>query len=669
MDNVLTTLQEFGAYKLGIVEEDNIIYSEPLRFLGKLINLEERDRPLIDQDLSNYLPYSRAAFGFNILQLKNSNTKHYSSIFTLKEYSELSLKKIDEFLQLPQEFIITQTLDFINKDKALAGFQQQLKILDVSEDHRFAEYSGIKDIVDANKDSPTDYGEHNISITLIADSRKQLEKESVTAASTLASFGIIAVKEDLLLEDCFWAQLPGNFNFMRRKAPINTNRIGGFASLSNFPAGKLKESFWGPAVTVLNTINKTPYFFNFHHNDNGHTIIIGPHGAGKSVLLNFLISEATKFNGKIFYFDFFNSSEIFINAIGGTYNPLTITSDTNCFNFNPLDLEDTAENRQHLTEFLGYLLIQKDEIDSKRNYVITPDKKVLLSTIANEIFTLPKTERKLSSLSKFFVNHPNYQKLFALWNDKGKLSKFFSGDFDSFNCSKQIYGFDFTELSTIKTIMVPVLAHLLHKIEISLDGSPTIIVLDEAWRLIDNPFFAPKITNWLDRLKAKNAIVIFASESIDDVKNSKITKLLTEHISTQIYLPNEKAGNYYKDVFGLNDKEFKLLKKLSTDNHNFLLKHGQDSIVAELSLDSMEDLTSVLSANEETLKIMHKVIKKVGNDPEEWVPIFIDVVKDLLLDEDGDEEEEDQEDVTVDLEEYQNNAEKGNDESDDTVED
>src|SRR5690606_26134635 len=120
----------------------------------------------------------------------------------------------------------------------------------------------------------------------------KLSAEVNQAYDALKSLGNVAVREDLRMEECYWAQLPANFAFFSRQNAIDTARVGGFASLHNFPAGQASGNLWGPAVTVLYTAMGTPYFFNFHYHDNGHMTIVGPYGSGKTVIMNFMVSQA-----------------------------------------------------------------------------------------------------------------------------------------------------------------------------------------------------------------------------------------------------------------------------------------------------------------------------------------------------------------------------------------
>lgn len=626
-NNILGDLEEFGAHKLGLKKHNDIYYSENLRFLGKIINLEDVNIPVKEQDLATLLPYCKIAFGKNELEVLDFDRKHYAAIFSIKEYSELSLNSLDRFLQLPVEFIVTQTLDFINSKQAVSDFEYQHKILEISKDSKFAEDSGITTMLNADNHTEIDYGEQQLTIMILADTKKRLNKDIEKTVQILSSYGLIIVREDLFLENCYWSQLPGNFSYICRRKPINTARVGGFASLSNFPAGKMQHNKWGDAVTVFYTKNKTPYFFNFHYANNGHTMVIGPYGTGKTVLLNFLLSQATKFNYRLFYIDFFNSSEVFIKALGGKYYNLN-TSTTEPL-FNPcISLKNDLA---FFKKFLTYLMIQQDELKNG-NYTTNPDKERIINEIFGHIKEHDIKFNKLSDLLPFFKDTEFYN-FFKLWVTDGKLAHFFDNDNDIFLENTNYLGIDVTAIAKHKVILVPIIFYIMNKIEKILDGKPTIIVLDEAFKLLDNPFLGNNIHDWLTRLKAKNCMVIFASESIEDAKNSNITGLLTKEISTQFFLPSENVGKEYQEIFHLTNDEYKMIDQISNDERHFLLKHGNDSIVAELDLSALDHIVAILSSNDVSIKIMNKIINKFGNSPDKWVPEFQDFITEFMASE------------------------------------
>ncbi|MCB2081413.1 MAG: VirB4 family type IV secretion/conjugal transfer ATPase, partial [Rickettsiales bacterium] len=186
------------------------------------------------------------------------------------------------------------------------------------------------------------------------------------------------------------------------------------------------------------------------------------------------------------------------------------------------------------------------------------------------------------------------------------------------------FGFGVTHMVEDGITLIPVLSYLFHRIRAMLDGSPTIMVLDEAWQMIDNPIFAPHISTILDEFRAKNAIVILATESVDDARKSSITRMLTEKLQTAIFLPNPKANEAYGEVFGLSEEEIAFIQTMRTNKRQFLIKHYIDSVVAELDLSGMDALLAVLSATPQNLAVAEGLIKEKGSKPEDWLSTFME---------------------------------------------
>lgn len=615
---ILEVLETYGARKLGVFEQGGTYYSEPLRFLGKILKLREEEVPLLDNDLAVVLATHEVTFGFDAMEVRNpEGGRRFGAMLTVKEYRELSLASIDELLQLPEEFIISQCMDFINHKKAYEEFKRQHQFLLISEDTELAEVSGLQEIVDNNHGNATDYGEHQMTVFLVADDVKHLARYIDRTIQTMNSLGIVVMREDLRLEDCYWAQLPGNFPFLKRLKPISAARIGGLANLFNYPAGKAKDNYWGPAVTIFNTAAETPYFFNFHNGPVGHTSIIGPYGAGKTVLMNFLISEARKFNNKLFFFDENHGAEIFIRALGGEYH--TIHPKKPEIAMNPLALADSPATRDFLLLWVEALLY------GAGIYPINDTQEQLIESAIAYTLSQPPELRTIRTLAHAISQHDaELGRGMSIWHSGGSHSGFFDHVQDTVDVKHLICGFEMGDVVSDMRGVSSTLLYLLHRIMAELDGSPGIIVLDEAWALMDNPIFGPRMHEWLEALTRKNVLAIFATESANDASDSALSRAVFEDIATQIYLPNPEPSEAYKSVFGLNDVEYSFLQYMDADERQFLLKKGGDTIVAKLSLDGMDGVMAILSSTPLGLEAMHQLIAERGPSPTEWVPLFIE---------------------------------------------
>lgn len=217
-----------------------------------------------------------------------------------------------------------------------------------------------------------------------------------------------------------------------------------------------------------------------------------------------------------------------------------------------------------------------------------------------------------------------------MWVGKGSHAKIFDNEIDDIDLQRaRVFGFDMTELLKDPVSLAPVLLYIFHRINISLDGQKTMIVLDEAWALIDNPVFAPKIKDWLKVLRKLNTFVIFATQSVEDAAKSSISDTLIQQTATQIFLPNLKATDIYRSAFMLSQREYILIKTTDPTTRYFLIKQGIDAVVAKVNLEGMDNIISVLSGRVETVILLDQIRDKYGNDPDKWLPIFYEAVKTL----------------------------------------
>jgi type IV secretion system protein VirB4 len=610
-------LVDYRPHVLTVMRTPSGCASEPQAFVSRLLNLEERVAPVSRMDIARSLATKRLFFGPNAIEVRGASSSKLAAILSIKEYgAETAPGMLDAFFQLPFEFVITQSFVFSHRQEALGRMQRQQRLLGKSEDLAVSQVEEITHALDSAMSGEIAFGEHHLTVLPIARTLPELNEAVAAVESEFINLGIMAVREDLNLEPCFWAQLPGNAEYITRHATISTANVAGFASLHNIPSGRLDGNHWGPAVTVLETQSRTPFFFNFHSGDVGHTTVIGPTGAGKTVLLNFLCAQAQKFRCRLCFFDKDRGAEIFIRAIGGAYSILGGGKESG---FNPLRLPDTSENRAFLTDWLQSLVTTLGE-------AFTSKDQSTISQAVSGVYKLQPEDRTLAKIAPF-LGLPGPGTLagrLAMWHSDGSYRNIFGGEEDVLSLNRPVIGFEMGQILHDRQILGPILLYLFHRIHLVLDGTPTMIVLDEAWALLDNPIFAPKIKDWLKTLRKLNAFVVFATQSVEDASKSAISDTLVQQSATQIYFPNAKAGDAYRTVFKLSEREVDWIRTLEPSSRAFLIKQGREAIVARLNLLGMKSVIAVLSGRAETVARLDALRAKVGEDPASWLPIFME---------------------------------------------
>lgn len=631
VEAILQELSTYGPKKLTVKFDESIGYhSELLQFFASIIHLEESKISMPMADLSKHLAKYKIAFGNNVLEVRRNNGRFFASILSMKEFSHASLRSIDKFLQIQRQIVITQTVNFIPAAKGIQSFKYQDYVLNVSKDTKFRELSGLNKIspseIQHSHDS-TSFCESQATIMIIADTLSELELAIKEAYEKLVDIGIPVIREDLNLEHCFWSQLPGNFSYITRKNIMPSSEIGNFASLYNFPFGFLKSP-WGESVCIIKTILGTPYFFNFHVEDSGHTIIIGEDDYEKSITQNFLLSETSKFNPRIFCLDTKLYSELFIRAMGGKYKVFSFIDKDQSIKINPLLLDDTKENREFLKYWFMFLLDKYSDPAEIDNYFTEIEAAIEF------IFGLDKQERKLSSLSKFFYGKKATKlgkeilKKLAQWYGDGKFAHIFDNSVDELleNNQEKIFGLDATALyDTPMSLNLPVLSYLLYffKTYYANLTTPSILAVASGNRLFNSVYFEKNLEYILDDLKSKNSMMLVsASFSSEKVNWSGIVgQVYQQKMATKIFLANNSAYENLNKIFSLSTDEQMYLQALSKDNNQLLLRQGDYSVVLEINLGSAKEL-KLMAYSQNLYNAAKKIILEKGEDPNVWLPEF-----------------------------------------------
>ncbi|WP_332872996.1 VirB4 family type IV secretion/conjugal transfer ATPase [Caulobacter hibisci] len=617
-DSLVSALAPYGARVLGQYEGANGKCSEPLEFLSCLYNGEMRPVLAPEGDAGEYLPYRRVSFGHETLELSRAGAlaRGFASIVSVKDYpAQTTPGMLDDLLRLPCEMVVTQSFGFVDRQPTLDKMNLSLRRMRAADDDGVSLKADLLRAKDDVVSGRAAFGEHHLSVLVRGESLDGLDQSTAEVLSAFTEMGAIAVREDVNLEPAFWAQFPGNFKDIARRAMISTANFAGFASGHNFPVGKALGNHWGPAVTLLETTSAGPYHFNFHKGDLGNFTIIGPSGSGKTVVLNFLLAQAQKYKPRTVFFDKDRGAEIFLRAIGGRYEVLRPGQATG---FNPLALEDTPANRRFVADWIARLVCRPGE-------TLTPDDLARIKDAVDANYDQAPKLRRLRFFAELFKGsrRPDSADLtarLAPWHGNGEHAWLFDNAQDGLDLSAATLGFDMTQLLDDPALRTPAMMYLFHRVEQRLDGHPTLIVVDEGWKALDDDVFVARIKDWEKTLRKRNGLVGFATQSAQDALESRIASAIVEQAATQIFMANPKAQmKDYCGGFGLTEHEFELVRSLPDTARCFLIKHGTDSVVARLNLAGSPELLTVLSGRESTVRQLDALRERLGDAPEAWM--------------------------------------------------
>jgi type IV secretion system protein VirB4 len=607
-------LSAYEPQTLGLYEAGSDLCSEPIEFLSALFNGALEPRQLPYQSISSYIPARRISFGHNAIELAESGhlRRRFSAIISIKDYAGHSQTgSFDALLRLPFEMTLAQSFAFTDRRETIQRMNLALRRMRSTEDEALSlreDLSLAKDDVAAGR---TGFGEHHMTIAVHADVLATLDNQVSEVTAQLSDMGISAIREDVGLELAFWAQFPANFKYIVRRGLISTRNFAGLASSHNFSIGRMSGNHWGEAVSLLETTAAGPYFFNFHHGDLGNFTIIGPSGSGKTVVLNFLLAQARKYHPRIVFFDKDRGSELFIRAMQGHYDRLYPDAASG---LNPLQVDDTQSNRQFLTEWIMTLAGGADGAEL-----------AMITDALDANFDQSLAYRRLRHLVELFRggNKPQngdlWSRLTPWWGD-GDRAWLFDNECDGLDLSAKLLGFDMTAILDDPICRTPAMMYLFHRVEERLDGTPSIIVVDEGWKALDDPIFVRRMKDWEKTIRKRNGLIGFITQNATDALSSQISSAIIEQSATQIFMVNPKANRAdYCEGFGLSAHEFSLVKSLPDNAHCFLVKHAGESVLARLNLSADGDLLAILSGREASVRKADAIRAVKGPDTPSWL--------------------------------------------------
>jgi type IV secretion system protein VirB4 len=571
-----------------------IFYSEPMEFLSYLLNLRSEEVPLPDADISAALQSCDLLFGFNAMETKSpEGVKRFAALLSLKQYREVPSHTVDMLLQAPMELIISQAFHYIPGEAALKEYHEQKDYFDMSGDTYSMQSSGLSEMLGSNRGRPTDFGSQQISIVVMVDELKRLDDDIGYLQKAFSSIGLVFIREDIRLEEIFWSILPGNFNFIRRKTAMPTMRIGGFAKLNRFASGRSEDTFWREPVALLPTLVNSPYFFNFHVQDNGHTLWVDFNSFNDSMMnksLSLLLTHAHKLNPRVFYFDHHQSAFLWFNKLGADYKILHAREGSRTFAINPFSLENSPRN-------IGFLAAWCSELISA-----TPEERDGLKSAIENYYASSEPLHLPGFVASLKLTSPALAGRFAPWLAGGEFDGLFSAPIDDFDHGQEWLGIDLTEALGSAQNAVATFAYLLHRIILSLNGNPTIIVLQHALPILQHPFFAQRLSSMLEMLKENNAMMIFCVRYSDSLQGNPVIDTLLQSCASHVVSPDDLNLEYaqiFPSLLDANDQD--LLWKMSRMQGDMMLKQGDDTVALRTNLDSMPDVAAIFDNDIKTL--------------------------------------------------------------------
>jgi type IV secretion/conjugal transfer VirB4 family ATPase len=403
----------------------------------------------------------------------------------------------------------------------------------------------------------------------VADTDRARAEDKVRAVERIVNgLGFTVKREGINAVEAWLSSLPGQVYANVRQPLIHTLNLAHLMPLSSVWAGPTENrQLNGPPLLTAQTAGTTPFRLSTHVGDVGHMLVVGPTGAGKSVLLALIALQFRRYaRSQVYIFDKGFSARAAVLAMGGAHHALGLGSDSHDgLAFQPLRRIDDMSERSWAAEWIAALL-------SGEKVHVTPEIKEAVWSALGSLASAPADERTLTGLALLLQSNALRTALTA-YTLEGPYGRLLDAAEQNLALA-DVQCFETEALMGQAGVVAPVLTYLFHRLEERFNGRPTLLILDEAWIFLDHPLFAARIREWLKTLRKKNVAVLFATQSLADIAESSIAPAIIESCPQRILLPNDRAiepqSRAAYERFGLNHAQIELISRATPKRHYYL---------------------------------------------------------------------------------------------------
>jgi len=429
-------------------------------------------------------------------------------------------------------------------------FQQESPLLDSDAANKAADADAALQELGSDQVA---YGYLTATVTVLDADPDAADEKLRQIERVIQRRGFVTMSETLNAVEAWLSSVPGHTYANVRQPIVSTLNLAHMIPVSAVWAGQERNAHLeGPPLIVTRTEGATPFRLVTHVGDVGHTLVVGPTGMGKSVLLATLAMQFRRYRGsRIFAFDMGRSLRATILGLGGEHYDLGNDGE---IAFQPLAHIDEVGDRAWAAEWIEGRLQQE-------GLAVGPEEKAAVWSALGSLAGAPPEQRTLTGLSVLLQSNALRQALapYVLGGAHGKL---LDADQDRLG-GADVQCFEMEDLMASRAAVLAVLRYLFARFEARFDGAPALLMLDESWLFLDEPLFASRIRQWLKTLRKNNVSVIFATQSLADVKDSSIAAAIIESCASRIFLPNPQATEpqirAIYEGFGLNGRQIEIV--------------------------------------------------------------------------------------------------------------
>ncbi|HAY05677.1 MAG TPA: type IV secretion system protein B4 [Hyphomonas sp.] len=572
-------------------------------FYASLLTGELRDHPrcpycLLAEDAAG----ASVQFGKGVVEIEEgASAPKLAAVLYVKSYANATWPGMLDALGAAQDTIITHSYTPIERGSIAERVKRRVAQMRSAEDIAATVEAQLFEAADKAESGALGFGVHQMTITVFAETDAALDSEVARIRGIAHQNGMRLVREVTALEAAFFAMHPGNMDYRARDMTVSSINFADMAALHAADTGTEKARLpWATPITAFQTLQGSLHRFSFHEPGdsaaeptNGHTLVLGKSGGGKTTTVAFLAAQAQRAGGRTIIFDKEAGLKMAVHALGGRYAEVRAGRQTG---LNPLATEAGERGEAWLLDWLVALL-------ESRSGPMTPLQSEALKSAIAQNGKAREGLRNFQSFQELFGDVGDGLDLaqrLREWGPDGRYGWVFGEakepvvDFTSHD----VTAVDLTEILDLGTERTAILGYLFRRIEMLIEEKrPTLILIDEAWKVLDDEYFARKLAEWLVTARKKNVVVVMMTQFPSQIRGSKARSIL-EALPNQLLFPNGEAASSDYDSFRLTDGELDFVLNPIPGQRLVLSRSPRGSTVLNVDLKALGPLLTALGGGQ-----------------------------------------------------------------------
>ena len=332
-----------------------------------------------------------------------------------------------------------------------------------------------------------------------------------------------------------------------------------------------------PALAVLETRWRTPYHYDLFQGDVGHTLVLGATGAGKSFALNFLLVQALQYDPRVLILDLGGSYRWLTSFLKGGYMELSPEGGGGeGFRLRPFALPPGERTFQFLTGWVSRLL-------RIGGWNLSGEDPSEIRARVEDLYAFPSERRSLGVLVRSLPS--KMWPALGRWHGGGAWGRYFDNSADGDNLNFQDWQvIDLAGAAEHEDLCEAALFYLLERLRLALENPDEtarvkLMVVDEAWRYLQDPAVLSYLAEAAKTWRKKNAALIVATQSAVDVTGTAGAEALLESMPTKLFLANPDLPEKAAEMFRLNPSEVNTIRGLIPKRELYLRRTDSAGIL------------------------------------------------------------------------------------------